>query len=94
MRMGFGRVKEDLLRVGRMLSEAGVEFLYDLSEIRDLPYYTGVVFEVFHPRIGSPLAGGGRYDRLSKVFGSDIPSTGGTVYVDRVVEVLRLRGSP
>jgi len=93
-RMGFERVKEDLLRIGGMLSEAGVEFIYDLSEIRELPYYTGVVFEFFHPKIGSPIAGGGRYDRLSKVFGSDIPSTGGTVYVDRVVEVLRLRGAP
>ncbi len=86
--MGLGSVKEELREVGRMLSSAGVDFFFDLSEIRELPYYTGIVFEVFHPSLGSPVAGGGRYDKLSRMFGSDLPSTGGTVYVDRVIEVL------
>lgn len=86
--MGFNDLKTDLIRIGEMLTYTGVEFIYDLSEIRDLPYYTGVVFEVFHPDLGLPVAGGGRYDRLSSLFGKDIPSTGGTVYVDRVLDLI------
>ncbi len=88
-RIGLKRVKEELLKIGDLLSHAGVNFVYDLSEIRSLPYYTGVVFEIFHPAVGSAIAGGGRYDRLSEVFGVRLPSTGGTVYLDRIVDVLK-----
>jgi ATP phosphoribosyltransferase regulatory subunit len=90
-RLGFTEIREELERIGDLLAERGVRFVYDLSEIRELPYYTGVVFEVFHPDLGSPLAGGGRYDRLSSLLGSDLPSTGGTVYVDQISSLILSR---
>ncbi len=86
--LGLEAEKEELSQLGRLLSEEGVDYVYDLSEVRDFPYYTGVVFEIFTPRLGLPLAGGGRYDRLSEVYGEKFPSTGGTVYVDNLMELL------
>lgn len=50
----------------------------DLSIVRGLAYYTGVVFEV-HDSAGEyrAIAGGGRYDNLLKlVSGNDIPALG------------------
>ena len=58
--------------------------LYDLSEVRLQEYYTGIVFEVFHPEVGYPIAGGGRYDEL---FLSS-KAVGGAVYLDLLLEVL------
>ncbi len=87
-RLGFEEEREDLRRLGELISSAGVEFSYDLSEVRDYPYYTGVVFEFFTPSVGSPIAGGGRYDKLSGVYGDDFPATGGTIYVDRLLSLL------
>ncbi len=89
--LGFRKEREELELLGRHLSEAGVSYIYDLSEVRDFPYYTGIVFEIFHPKVGSPVAGGGRYDSLSEVYGERFPSTGGTVYVDLLMSLLEPR---
>ena len=85
--LGLEEERRELELLGRYLREAGVRFTYDLSEVRDFPYYTGVVFEFFHPELGSPVAGGGRYDRLSDAYGGEFPATGGSVYVDRLMNL-------
>jgi ATP phosphoribosyltransferase regulatory subunit len=36
----------------------------DLGLLRDLDYYTGLVFDVYIRGLGEPVAGGGRYDDL------------------------------
>jgi histidyl-tRNA synthetase len=60
---------------------------YNLSIVRGLDYYTGIVFEVVdrrHPDLGS-LCGGGRYDILPKLFGRpDLPATGAAGGVERI----------
>ena len=60
---------------------------YNLSIVRGLDYYTGIVFEVvdrMHPDLGS-LCGGGRYDVLPKLFGrSDLSATGAAGGVERI----------
>ncbi len=51
---------------------------FDLSVVRGLGYYTGIVFELFDAR-GElrAIAGGGRYDNLlSAVGGVDLPALG------------------
>jgi histidyl-tRNA synthetase len=63
----------------------GVE--YNMSIVRGIDYYTGIVFEVVdrdHPDLGS-LCGGGRYDVLPKLFGRpDLPATGAAGGVERI----------
>jgi histidyl-tRNA synthetase len=60
---------------------------YNLSIVRGLDYYTGLVFEVVdrkRPDLGS-LCGGGRYDVLPKLFGRpDLPATGAAGGVERI----------
>ncbi len=75
---------EDLRKAGKHLREKGINFLYDLSEVREFPYYSGLVFEIFHRDIGSPIAGGGRYDKLSRVVDDSFPATGGAVYLSKL----------
>jgi histidyl-tRNA synthetase len=52
----------------------------DLTIVRGLDYYTGVVFEVFdRKKANRALAGGGRYDHLIKAISdgaSDLPAAG------------------
>ncbi|WP_428324864.1 histidine--tRNA ligase [Nitrosopumilus sp.] len=55
--------------------------------VRGLDYYSGVVFEVFdkNSKLGA-LAGGGRYDTLTKAFGrDDIGATGVAGGVERII---------
>ncbi len=60
----------------------------DLSMVRGLDYYTGPIFEtvVEEPKIGS-ITGGGRYDNLIKMYGGpDLPATGTTIGVERLID--------
>jgi ATP phosphoribosyltransferase regulatory subunit len=54
----------------------------DLGLARDLGYYTGAVFEVYDPAMGSPLGGGGRYDDLLGRFGRSLPAVGFALRID------------
>ncbi len=62
-------------RVQQLLSDLGVAYVEDPYLVRGLDYYTETTFELESPDLGaqSALAGGGRYDRLAEVLGSDEP---------------------
>lgn len=60
----------------------------DLSLVRGLDYYTGIIYEavVDKPKIGS-LSGGGRYDNLIGIFINEkIPAVGGSIGVERLID--------
>lgn len=62
--------------------------------VRGLDYYSGVVFEVFdkNSTLGA-LAGGGRYDSLTKAFGrEDIGATGVAGGVERMILTMQEQG--
>lgn len=54
----------------------------DLSLVRDLDYYTGIVFEAYAHGLGRPVLGGGRYDNLAGKFGAAMPAVGFAVAAD------------
>ncbi|MEJ7809212.1 MAG: histidine--tRNA ligase [Gemmatimonadaceae bacterium] len=76
-------LRDDFARLARYfehLDALGVRewVSFDLSIVRGLAYYTGIVFELFDAR-GSlrAIAGGGRYDNLLKALsGTDMPALG------------------
>lgn len=86
---------EGVLKALGEVDLAPAELRIDLSLARGLAYYTGVVFEVVHPKVpevGS-IGGGGRYDNLTKSFGKDeLPGVGASVGLDRVIDTLEKLG--
>jgi histidyl-tRNA synthetase len=81
--------------VGFLLDDAADNWLkLDLSIVRGLAYYTGVVFEIFD-RKGQlrAICGGGRYDGLlSAIGGVDLPALGFGMGDVVLGELLRDRG--
>jgi ATP phosphoribosyltransferase regulatory subunit len=63
---------------------AAERVIFDLGLVRELGYYTGVVFEVYDPAVGFTLGGGGRYDDLIGRFGRELPACGIALDVQRV----------
>lgn len=80
---GVAALRDDFSRLAsyfEMLDALGVRdwVVFDLSIVRGLAYYTGIVFELFDAR-GEfrAIAGGGRYDNLiAQLGGGDIPALG------------------
>jgi len=68
--------------------------LYDMSIVRGIGYYDGIVFEGFDKEgdVGS-IFGGGRYDKLCRIYGKrDIPATGVAGGVERLMISLERAG--
>ena len=88
------RALESLERLWRQLERLGLTraAAVDLGLVKDLDYYTGVVFEVYAPDAGYSLAAGGRYDTLLARFGVPSPATGFAASVDRLAAVAGRRG--
>ncbi len=84
----------DLRAVAELLSAYGVAdaVSYDLAEVRDLDYYTGITFEGFAPGLGAQLVSGGRYDELVGHFGPPLPAVGWALILDRVLLARELQG--
>ena len=77
--------------------------IIDPSVVRGLGYYTGPVYEADltfevrdekgRPQQFGSVAGGGRYDDLVKRFtGQEVPATGISIGVDRLLAALRAKG--
>jgi histidyl-tRNA synthetase len=91
---GIGREGwQEMQRLFGYLGAMGVppeNYRFNLSIVRGLGYYTGPVFETFveEPKIGS-ITGGGRYDKLVGVLsGRDIPCTGTSIGLERIIDVM------
>ncbi len=64
----------------------------DLSMVKTLDYYTGMVFEGCAPQMGSMLVSGGRYDGLHAQFGEDLPAVGFALELEAAMQILEAQG--
>ena len=97
---------DELEQIATLLEAQGYgpdRIVIDPSVVRGLGYYTGPVYEAEltfqitdekgRPRNFGSVAGGGRYDGLVKRFtGQDVPATGVSIGVDRLLAALRAKG--
>jgi histidyl-tRNA synthetase len=81
--MAFPEIREAKLELDTVLADLKARGItnveYDENIIRGFDYYTGTVFEVFDtdPANNRSLFGGGRYDNLMNLFGSEsLPAFG------------------
>jgi histidyl-tRNA synthetase len=93
---------EELEKIDALLDSTGLgqeKVRFDPSVVRGLEYYTGPVFEseildqsASGISFGSP-ASGGRYDGLVQRFtGAEVPATGASIGVDRLLAAIKTLG--
>ncbi len=62
---------------------------FKLGFARGLAYYTGLIYEVKVPGFPVSVAGGGRYDTLTQIYGGEpLPATGFAIGLDRTALAL------
>ncbi|WP_195819916.1 histidine--tRNA ligase [Roseobacter sp. MH60115] len=97
---------DELETIARLLDAGGYgpdRIVVDPSVVRGLGYYTGPVYEAEltfdiqdekgRTRNFGSVAGGGRYDDLVKRFtGQEVPATGVSIGVDRLLAALQAKG--
>lgn len=60
----------------------------DLGELRGFQYHTGLVFSAYVPGVGTSVANGGRYNRLSEQFGKKRAATGFNLDLKALIELV------
>ncbi|MBX3311705.1 MAG: histidine--tRNA ligase [Microbacteriaceae bacterium] len=82
----------DLAAIGKAVAASGRDsekLTFDPFLVRGMGYYTGTIFEVYHPELGYSLGGGGRYDKMIGRFsGSEVPAVGFSIGFERILDLL------
>lgn len=58
---------------------------FDLTEIDEMEYYTGIFFTFFSPKLRKQLGRGGRYDNMLASFGAPMPAVGFSLSIEELV---------
>ncbi len=85
----LGRDLDELETLLELGNSQAAETLYALGLVPSLPYYTGLVFEVFAGDCPAPLARGGRYDALTRDSQLPEPAAGLAWDLDNMLAVFR-----
>ncbi len=89
---GMEKSLNNLEKVYSILKDYGYHkyILFDLGFAKELNYYTGVVFKGYVKNYGEVILSGGRYDNLTKQFGTHKPACGLGINIDKLVEVMKM----
>ncbi len=79
---------DELLTLADQLAPWTKNIVFDLTEIDEMEYYTGVMFAFFSPRVSTELGKGGRYDSLLQEFGRSMPAVGFSFSMDNLITLL------
>lgn len=77
--------------VGVAVGDTGITLRFDGSLVRGMGYYTGPIFELWHPSFQGAISGGGRYDAMiGRLSGADVPACGFSIGFERIVDLVDL----
>ena len=86
---GEGTVEAALRETLTALQAQGVPARFDPTLVRGLGYYTGQIFEIYHPDVPYSLGGGGRYDGMTARFGAPaLPMCGFSIGFERICDMV------
>ena len=84
---GLDEVDEVLSLVAAQVPASRIEFTPRM--VRGLSYYTGPIWEVVADGVPGSISSGGRYDHLiEQLGGPDVPGTGGSLGIERILLLL------
>lgn len=66
----------------------------DLSMVKKLGYYTGMIFNGNTYQMGFPILAGGRYDNLAKKMGKQFKATGFSLSLEMAMKAIERQGQP
>lgn len=90
----MGEILQNLIDVFEILKDYGAEnhIAFNLGLINNMNYYTGVIFQGFVDRVGTPVLMGGRYDNLGEQFSRQMDAIGFAFEVDVLLEAVKQQG--
>lgn len=87
-REGLLQMLKQMKKVAQILQESGSgDILVDLGRVKNLPYYSGMMYRGFLKKTGDVCFSGGRYDKLYDRYGRNVSAAGLAFDLDILAEV-------
>lgn len=84
-----GNLERILEAVGAGVGARKVSLKFDGGLVRGMGYYTGPIFELWHPAFQGAISGGGRYDGMvGRLTGTEVPGTGFSIGFERIIDLV------
>lgn len=81
------QILEQLKKTAHILKESGSgDILVDLGRVKNLPYYSGMMYRGFLKKTGGVCFSGGRYDKLYDRYGRNVSAAGLAFDLDILAE--------
>ncbi len=89
----LNQVLNEIMQVASVLKQQGeininnsykASILLDCLDLDEYGYHTGLIYNVYHSASHSPIAKGGRYDKVSSAFGRERPATGFSINLRQI----------
>lgn len=64
--------------------------IFDLGFTKEQGYYTGIMFKGYVNNFGEVVLSGGRYDNLTRQFGTNKPACGFGLNINKIIEVMEM----
>lgn len=90
----FVEIIEELEELNKYLNMYNIKVDLDLSLVSNLKYYSGIIFKGYVPQISKAILSGGRYDKLSKNFGKNLPAIGFAINLTDILVELNENEKP
>jgi len=82
---------DNLTKIAELLGAVECPYQIDIASGRGFEYYTGAMFQLY--AAGERMGGGGRYNDLIPLVGGDpLPASGFALYMDRLMDMVRMEG--
>jgi len=82
---------DNLTKIAELLGAVECSYQIDIASGRGFEYYTGAMFQLY--AAGERMGGGGRYNDLIPLVGGDpLPASGFALYMDRLMDMVRMEG--
>ncbi len=81
-------VVDNMIALNKNLKELGYTSInYDLGKIRNINYYTGIIFEAYAQGVGTRILSGGSYNKLlAKYGGNALDAIGFSIKLDALLD--------
>ncbi len=80
---------QNLNTIQSALGPSEIAVRFEPTLVRGMGYYTSSIFEIYSPKYGLALGGGGRYDKMiGKISGMDAPAAGFSIGFERICDLV------
>ncbi len=80
---------QNLNTIQKALAMSDISVRFEPTLVRGMGYYTASIFEIYSPKYGLALGGGGRYDKMiGKISGTNAPAAGFSIGFERICDLV------